>query len=105
MNKSNFIEYLSEKNNLSKREVAKSVDLVFGTIADLVAAGESVQISGFGEFGIKDRAARRSVNLLEAKEGKKNLSMIDVPAAKKVYFKVGSSLRRKVETEYSKKSK
>ena len=49
--------------NLSRREAQVLVDIVFNLIKQNLGRGESVQISGFGQFGVRHNAARKGRNI------------------------------------------
>jgi integration host factor subunit alpha len=53
---------LDEVGGFSKREAAQLVDAVFLTIKDRLARGESVKISGFGNFTLRDKSSRMGRN-------------------------------------------
>ncbi len=96
MKKKELIACLAKKSGFTKKDTEIMLDCIFDTIGDLVASGEEVQINGFGAFGSKARAARKSVDITGLKNDKRTKNMIEVPAAKKAYFRVGSALRRKI---------
>ena len=58
MNKAELIRILASKSGMKRKEAEKTVNLVFSSMADALAAGQKVQISGFGTFEAKRRAAR-----------------------------------------------
>ena len=43
---------------LSRNESAQLVETVLGHVSDALASGESVKISSFGTFALRDKAAR-----------------------------------------------
>lgn len=43
---------------LSRSESASLVESILGHMSDALVAGESVKISSFGTFGVRDKAAR-----------------------------------------------
>ena len=43
---------------LSRNESAQLVETVLGHVSDALVAGESVKISSFGTFSVRDKAAR-----------------------------------------------
>ena len=45
-----------------KKEAGDLVDEVFGLMRDTLIDGEKVKISGFGNFVVRDKAARRGRN-------------------------------------------
>ena len=61
MNKVELIESLASRTNLSKADAGRAVDALFtadGVIASALRGGGRVQITGFGTFQVRDRAAR-----------------------------------------------
>jgi integration host factor subunit alpha len=43
---------------LSRNESAELVETVLGTVSEVLAAGESVKISSFGTFSVREKAQR-----------------------------------------------
>jgi DNA-binding protein HU-beta len=66
MNKSDLVQALSTKSDLSKAQALKAIEALFSTddglIIDALKRGEKVQISGFGTFETKQRKARTGRN-------------------------------------------
>ena len=62
MTKSEIVTNVYERLGLSKRECADLVDMFFETIKETLAKGENVKISGFGNFIVKQKRARRGRN-------------------------------------------
>ncbi|MDF0479967.1 HU family DNA-binding protein [Vagococcus sp. PNs007] len=89
-NKAELIEKVAEKADLTKKDATTAVDAVFSTIQDLLADGEKVQLIGFGNFEVRDRAARKGRNPQTGKE-------IDIPASKVPAFKPGKALKDAVK--------
>ena len=48
MKKSELVTLVAEKTGFSKKDTEKTIDTVFTAIADIMAAGDKLQISGFG---------------------------------------------------------
>lgn len=51
-------EAVFQEVGLSRNESAQLVEGVLNHISDVLASGESVKISSFGTFGVRDKAAR-----------------------------------------------
>lgn len=51
-------EAVHEEVGLSRNESAELVESVLSHMSDALASGESVKISSFGTFSIRDKAAR-----------------------------------------------
>lgn len=86
VNKKVIAETVAEKHNLTKKESAEIVDLVFDTIAESLKDGAKVDIAGFGKFEVKTRAARTGINP-QTKE------TIEIPSSKIPGFKASKSLK------------
>jgi len=89
MNKSEFIDAVASKSGLSKTDAAKAVAAIFdtnGVIADTIASGEKVVVTGFGTFSLKERAARQGINPATKER-------ITIPASKAVKFGAGVALK------------
>lgn len=92
MKKNDLVTLVASQTGLSKKDTEKTVDLVFATIGDALAAGDKVQISGFGSFETRQRAARVGHNPRTGEE-------IQIAAAKTPVFKPGKTLKDKVDAE------
>ncbi len=92
MNKVEFVNMISIKANITKKDATVAVNAVLETITETLAKGESIQFVGFGSFNVKDRAAR--IATVPGTDKK-----VNVPASKAVSFKTGSDLRSKVNSK------
>ncbi len=86
MNKAELAAVVAEKTGLSKKDSENAVNTAFDTIIATLAAGEKVQLVGFGAFEVKERAARQGRN-------PQTLEPIDIPASRVATFKVGKALK------------
>jgi len=89
MTKSELITVVAEKTGSTNKQAKACVEVVLDSIYAALADGDSVSISGFGNFDIKTRAARKGVNPA-TKE------VLDIPETKTVTFKATKSLREKI---------
>lgn len=62
MTKLEIVTSLYEKLGFSRRECANIVDAFFDVIKKTLGEGENVKISGFGNFVVKEKKARRGRN-------------------------------------------
>ena len=62
MTKIDFIENLYEKLNLPKKQVVKVVESVFDIIRETLQREDKLMVSGFGDFIIRNKKARRGRN-------------------------------------------
>lgn len=59
MTKAEIIDSVYEKvGGFSKKESAEVVEAVFDTMKDVLARGDKVKISGFGNFVVRDKKRR-----------------------------------------------
>ena len=90
MNKKELAEVIAEKFDLTKVKSNEIVDTVFESMVDALADGQKVEISGFGKFEVKTRAARTGINP-QTKE------TIDIPASNTPSFKASMNLKDRVK--------
>ena len=62
MNKSELIELVASKADISKSSAGDALDAVLTGITDALKSGDSVTFVGFGTFSVSDRAARDGRN-------------------------------------------
>ena len=89
-NKAQLIETVAEKTGLTKKDATVAVDAVFGSIQDFLEKGDTVQLIGFGNFEVRERAARKGRNPQTGAE-------IEIPASKVPAFKPGKALKDAVK--------
>ena len=98
MNKSELINALADKTQLSKKNAEKALNAFVDTVNGALAKGEKVQLIGFGTFDVKSRAARVARNPRTGAE-------LKIAASKAPAFKPGKALKDKVNTPAKKKGK
>ena len=89
MNKTELIEALAAQAGLSKADAGRAVEALFGDeglIAGTLRKGDKVQITGFGTFVARKRAARTGRDPRTG--GEIHISAANVPA-----FKPGQALK------------
>ena len=86
MNKTELINKVAELSDLTKKDASKAVDAVFQSISDALAEGDKVQLIGFGNFEVRERAARKGRNPQTGAE-------IEIAASKIPAFKPGKALK------------
>jgi integration host factor subunit alpha len=62
MTKNDIVEQVHRKVGLSKRESAELVDLALEIMMKTLEKGENVKVSGFGNFVVRQKRARRGRN-------------------------------------------
>ena len=89
-NKQDLIAKVAEATELTKKDSAAAVDAVFASIEEVLAAGEKVQLIGFGNFEVRERAARQGRNPQTGET-------ISIAASKVPAFKAGKALKDAVK--------
>lgn len=90
MNKTELINAVAAKAEISKKDADKAVAAVLASIEEALVAGEKIQLIGFGTFEVKERAARTGHN-------PKTGEAIEIAAAKIPSFKAGAALKNAVK--------
>lgn len=92
MNKTELIEFIAEKAELTKISAARALDATLEGVMSSLKEGNPAALLGFGTFTIKERAARVGHN---PSTGEK----INIKATKVVGFKAGKALKDAVKEE------
>lgn len=98
MNKVELVSACVEKMandgvKVTKKDFATYVDTMVDVIRETMAAGDSVNLSGFGKFEVVERAARTGVN-------PQNPSVkIEIPASRAPKFKASQNLKALIKGE------
>ncbi|MBP3949875.1 HU family DNA-binding protein [Bacillus suaedae] len=90
MNKTELVQAVAERSELSKKDAGLAVNTVFEIIEETLAKGETIQLIGFGNFEVRERAARKGRNPQTGEE-------IDIAATKTPAFKAGKQLKEAVK--------
>ena len=86
MKKTELIVAISEQAGLSKKDAEKALTATLDTIIKAVAAGDKIQLTGFGTFEQRQRNARTGV---DPRTG----NSIEIPASKVPAFKAGKGFK------------
>lgn len=86
MNRTELVASIAAQQNITKAEAEKVVASFIQGITAAVAAGQSVQLVGFGTFEVKHQEERAGRNPLTG-------DAITIAAKQVVKFKVGESLK------------
>ncbi|HGJ5862667.1 HU family DNA-binding protein [Arsenophonus nasoniae] len=89
MNKTEVINQIAEKADLTKKDSEKALNAFIETVTETLKAGDEVQLVGFGCFQVKPRAAREGRNPQTGK-------VIQIAAANLPSFKAGKTLKEAV---------
>jgi integration host factor subunit alpha len=95
MTKLDIVTNLYEKLGFSKRECANIVDTFFEIVKKTLASGENVKISGFGNFVVKQKKARRGRNPQTGAE-------IEISRRRVLNFRLSQVLKDEINTEQGK---
>lgn len=90
MTKSELVDQVAERAELSKQDAGKAVDAVLATVEDALRRGSDVTVSGFGKFHVSERGPRSGVN---PRTGER----IQIAASRVPRFTAGSTLRSAVK--------
>jgi integration host factor subunit alpha len=92
LTKEKIIDSIYNQVGLSKNQSRRVVESLLGLIKQTLVRGESLLVSGFGKFVVKDKAARRGRNP-QTKED------LQLRARRVVVFRTSGVLRRKINHE------
>ena len=90
MTKTDLINAVAEKAELTKKDADKAVAAVIDSITETLAKGEKVQLVGFGTFEIRGRAERTGRN-------PRTKEAMTIPASKAPVFKAGKAFKDAVK--------
>lgn len=90
LTKADLTELLYDNVGVNKREAKDIVDGFFNQISEVLVEGEAVRISGFGNFQLRDKAARPGRN-------PKTGDLIPISARRVVTFHASQKLKEAVE--------
>lgn len=89
MTKTQLIAKAAKETGLSQKNVAQVYDALMNAACETLANGETVQISGFGSFAVKQKAAYTARN-------PKTNAPVEIPAARRVTFTASKVLKEKI---------
>jgi DNA-binding protein HU-beta len=89
MNKLDLVRSAVDRLELSRKDAVALIDGVFDDIQTAVIAGEAVKIPGFGQFKVRDRAARMARNPATGEQ-------VKVPAKRVFKFLPAKALKEAV---------
>jgi integration host factor subunit alpha len=90
LTKAGMVEHLFDEIGLNKREAKELVEMFFEEIRTALEEGQNIKLSGFGNFMLRDKAARPGRN-------PKSGETIPVSARRVVTFRPGQKLKQRVE--------
>lgn len=89
MNKTQLIDAIADKANLSKADSKRALEAFLDATTTTLKKGDKISLVGWGTFSVSQRAARTGRNPQTGKE-------IKIAAKNVVKFKAGSELTKTV---------
>ncbi|MFA6409108.1 MAG: integration host factor subunit alpha [Gammaproteobacteria bacterium] len=89
LTKADLVDTLSQDVGLNLREAKEIVEIFFEEIRAALSDGESVKLSGFGNFNLRDKKARPGRNPKTGKD-------VPISARRVVTFRAGQKLKSRV---------
>jgi integration host factor subunit alpha len=94
LTKADLADLLFEQVGLNKREAKDMVEAFFEELRSALESGDSVKLSGFGNFELRKKSERPGRNPKTGEE-------IPISARRVVTFHASQKLKSKVEEHYS----
>jgi DNA-binding protein HU-beta len=88
--KGEFVDRVSAKSGLSKKQARETIDVVLDAIGGALSRGEEVTFPGFGKFQVAERGPRKGVH---PRTGER----ITIRASRVPKFSAGAGLKAKVK--------
>ncbi len=92
MNKSQLIELIATKTEMTKKKAEDVVNLIFDSMVEAMKRGERIEIRGLGSFVVKEYGAYIGRNPRTGES-------IQVKPKKLPFFKVGKELKEMVDSK------
>jgi integration host factor subunit beta len=86
MTKAELVDLITGNTGLNRRDTVTVVNLIMENIGSALAAGDKVELRGFGSFKVKSRRSRLARN-------PRTGDAVDVPAKWVPYFKASNELK------------
>lgn len=90
MNKTELVNAIAAKANMTKVDAKAALDATIEAISAALAEGDKVALIGFGTFAVTEKGERTGIN-------PRTKETITIPARKAVKFKAGAELNDKVK--------
>lgn len=92
MTKAGIVNYVYENVGVNKKEATDFVEAVFETMKETLEGGDSIKISGFGKFEVREKGKRVGRNPRTGIE-------IEIPERKVLRFKISQVLKTELNGE------
>ena len=86
MTKAGIVSYVYENVGVNKKEATDFVEAVFETMKETLENGDSIKISGFGKFEVREKGKRVGRNPRTGIE-------IEIPERRVLRFKISQVLK------------
>ncbi|MBQ47407.1 MAG: integration host factor subunit beta [Zetaproteobacteria bacterium] len=93
MVKSELVEKVAERSDITLGKAEEIIDLFFDTMTGTMASGHRVELRGFGAFTVREYKSYQGRN---PKTGEK----ITVPGKKLPFWKTGQELKQRVDSAF-----
>jgi DNA-binding protein HU-beta len=90
VNKTELVDQIAQKADLSRRDAEQAVDAALRTIEEQLARGGEISLTGFGKFHVAERGARQGRNPQTG-------ATIQIAASRVPRFSAGSKLKESVK--------
>jgi DNA-binding protein HU-beta len=90
VNRTQLVEAIAKHMDVSKALSERFLSSFIETVMTHLQKGNQISITGFGSFNVVKTAARKGVN-------PKTRKPLQIPASKRVSFKVGKTLKESVK--------
>ena len=91
MTKSDLIEILTQKTNLTKKKVEAVTNCIFDTMFNALVSNDRIEVRGFGSWYVKEYKSYTGRN-------PKTGSAVEVEKKKLPFFKVGKELKKRIDS-------
>ncbi len=90
MNKQEYIDAISEKTGISKKDCGELLDACYSVLVETLKAGDELVISGIGKFEVRER---------EERDGRdpRTGATIKIAASKAPSFKAGKTFKADIQ--------
>lgn len=87
MNKAQLVEAIAKKTQITKKDTEATVNAFIEVVEEALAAGEKIQLIGFGTFETRSRKARTGRNPQKPGE------TVEIAASTAPVFKAGKAFK------------
>lgn len=89
MTKKQLIERAAKESGLTKKSLTEAYEALMQATEHTLQEGESIQISGFGIFDVKQQEAR-------IRRNPKTNEPVEIPASRRLTFSVSKTMKEKL---------